>query len=786
MSIKTKLRGCAAFTLALSLALAVILAVTSQQTTRADAANRRSNELSRMMFDLNEATTGFMLRRESAAGERWLQQHEDLGLALASEHFRGEPERAVALELSQYHRELGDLFRRLLSLHEMRVRDRGLPPQTLELEERLMLDLSEVSRTMYQRSFALTNLSHEDIIQTHRNSLMLMMLMAVTLGLSIALILGMVVRSVVIPISLLQRGVQIVSGGNLDHKLKLTSHDEIGELARTFDQMTERLKTTTVSRDRLAEEIHRRQALEETLESLRVQHQLILNSAGEGIFGVDLGGCVTFVNPAAGAMFGSGIEELIGRRQHQTQHHSREDGAPYPESECPIHQVLLDGVTRHGQEEVFWRGDGSPFPVEYICAPLRDDAGKLFGAVVTFRDISQRKQLESQLLQAQKMESVGRLAGGVAHDFNNLLTAIIGYAQLGLNRLSPQDGLRRNLEEIQRSGERAAHLTAQLLAFSRRQVIEPRVVDLNQLIGETGHMLSRLIDASVAVEISLDRHPAPVKVDPVQFEQVLLNLVVNSQDAMPQGGRLGIVVDQTYLGEGDAARFPDLEYGDYVELRVSDTGVGMSQAVQAHIFEPFFTTKEQGKGTGLGLATCYGIVKQNGGQIAVESWEGVGSIFHIYLPRASEPLSLARTPGGHSSLPSGDEWVLLVEDEPAVRAMTTLVLREQGYHVLEAVNGEDALELVRVRDMVDRINLLMTDVVMPRMGGKELADRMKQIRPDIKVLFMSGYNDEVVNQHGIVAPEVEFLQKPTSLQLLARKVREVLDKGTPSLGFGLE
>jgi PAS domain S-box-containing protein len=406
--------------------------------------------------------------------------------------------------------------------------------------------------------------------------------------------------------------------------------------------------------------------------------------------------------------------------------------------------------------------------------PVRDAEGEITGVVGVAHDVTERKRLEEQLLQAQKMEAVGRLAGGVAHDFNNLLTAILGYTQMGMTKVSPDNQLGSYLQEINKAAIRASHLTSQLLAFSRRQVIEPRVIDLNDLILDMDRMLRRLIGEDVELVTVPARSLGHVKLDPGQMEQVLMNLAVNARDAMPDGGRLLIETSDLEVKEASALQHPGVDPGEYVMLTVTDTGVGMTEQVKERAFEPFFTTREMDKGTGLGLSTCYGIVAQNRGDILIDSGPGRGTTIKIYLPRVDEEADSPVRPIPRP-LPVGNETVLLVEDEPAVREMASEVLREQGYAVLAAANGDEALRVAEERR--DReIDLLVTDVVMPLMGGKELAQRIGEIHPTTPVLYTSGYPDDTVAQHGVLEEGTEFLPKPFGPHELTTKVRELLDR----------
>jgi CheY-like chemotaxis protein len=371
------------------------------------------------------------------------------------------------------------------------------------------------------------------------------------------------------------------------------------------------------------------------------------------------------------------------------------------------------------------------------------------------------------------MEAVGRLAGGVAHDFNNLLTVIQGHSELLLARLPADDPTRKEIDQIRKAGERAAGLTRQLLAFSRRQVLQARVLDLNEVAVDMEKMMHRLIGEDIELITRLGPEMPHVKADPGQLEQVIMNLAVNARDAMPDGGRLILETADTLLDEGFCRDHPPTRPGRYVMLALTDTGTGMTPETRAHLFEPFFTTKEKGKGTGLGLATVYGIVKQSGGYIWAESEPGKGSTFRIYLPPVDAPARSHEPRGGAPATIEGSETILLVEDEPVVRQLARRILEMNGYTVLEAGDVGDARRLCATHP--GPIQLLLTDVVMPVMSGRGLADALSGLRPGMRVLYMSGYTDDAVMRHGIQAEGVPFLQKPFTPQGLAAKVREVLD-----------
>ncbi len=493
-----------------------------------------------------------------------------------------------------------------------------------------------------------------------------------------------------------------------------------------------------------------------------------LESATDAVAITDHRLVIQWVNPSFCTLMGYSAAEALGCNVNAFRSGRAEDEGTY--------ENLWDTV-RAGQvwdgEAVGRRKDASLCLVGQTVMPVRDAAGRIASYVAVMRDVSQRRRLEAELRQAQKMEAVGRLSGGVAHDFNNILNVILGFGELLLKKLPAEDPLRRYSHEILKAAKRGASLTRQLLAFSRQQVLQPKVVDLNATIVDMEKMLSRLIGEDVELVSSLEPELGRVEVDPGQIEQVLMNLVVNARDAMPEGGTLTVETANVVLTEADAARHDsEAAPGPYVRMLVSDTGTGMDQATLSHMFEPFFTTKAVDRGTGLGLATVYGIVKQSRGYVSVRSALGHGTTFTILLPRISGERAGYQQCDEDAVAPAGRGTVLLVEDDDAARALWRELLEMLGYETLVAANGIDAIE--RASGYAGRIDVLLSDVVMPRLGGRELASRLREARPELRVVFMSGYTTDTVLRQGIAANEGAFLQKPFSARELAEKVRSAL------------
>lgn len=518
-----------------------------------------------------------------------------------------------------------------------------------------------------------------------------------------------------------------------------------------------------------------RRESQRSLERLHRSHRWILDSVDEGIYGMDSEGRITFANVAAARMLGVEADALVGVTGHDVFHHSLADGTPLSIDDCRIQATLRDGIPRRVADEVFWRADGKSFPVEYGAAQKRDDEGTSTGVVVVFHSIADRLSLEAQLRQSQKMESVGRLAGGIAHDFNNILSVIMFQAELAASVDGIPEIAREELSGILDAAQRAANLTRQLLLFSRKQVMLTRRLEVNDVVTGLVQMLQRIVPANVQLKLQL--HPVPLVVfaDASMLDQVLMNLTVNACDAMPTGGSLTISTTAIDVGPQRTQRNPEARAGRFVRLGVTDSGTGIPIEMQSRIFEPFFTTKEPGKGTGLGLATAFGIVKQHNGWLELTSDVGHGTRFDVFLPvidPASEPGEGRQM--DVVSAHSGNETILLAEDDEFVRRLTRLTLERAGYRVFDAADGVAAKRLWQAHR--GEIALLVTDLIMPGgVDGRELAARLRDDEPTLKMLFTSGYSASIAGRELTLDPGQRFLQKPSTPQAFLAAVRGCLD-----------
>jgi len=503
--------------------------------------------------------------------------------------------------------------------------------------------------------------------------------------------------------------------------------------------------------------------------AIRFQAQL-LNAVQQAVVATDPDGIVIFWNKFAENLYGWSAEEAVGQtiQELTPSPFLREHGAE---------------IVERGAAGGAWTGEflvqgksGKAFPALLTTSPVRDEHGTVLGFVTVSIDLTERRNLEEQFRQSQKMDAVGRLAGGIAHDFNNLLTVIRLNTEIIMDGLDPTDPRSEDVKQIRTAAERASGLTRQLLAFSRKQILQPRVLDMNSVVGNVEPMLRRLIGEDITITTTSSAR-GYIVADPGQLEQVLMNLVVNARDAMPQGGQITIETRSVELDEHYTSEHAPVIAGRYVMLAVGDNGIGMSRDTREHAFDPFFTTKEAGKGTGLGLATVYGIVKQSGGYVWIYSEPELGTTLKLYFPEVSSSAAFATIEPRTASTETrrGSETILLVEDEEAVRSLTSRILKKQGYRVMAAQHGREAMEIATREE--GRIDLVLTDVVMPGMNGRGLVERLTGIRPSIKSLYMSGYTDDDIIRRGFIEPSKSFLQKPFTSDALLQTVRKVLDEG---------
>ncbi len=574
-------------------------------------------------------------------------------------------------------------------------------------------------------------------------------------------VIGVIGISILITRSIqeLASGVEELEQGKWGRPLRVYSRDELGKLTESFNKMS-------------------RTIMEQQKEVSKYTQQLqtLSENAPFGMVMIDKDGSFEYINPRFRELFGYDSDDIPNGKTWFRKAY------PDPTYRHDVISTWMNDLESFKSGEKTQRTftvtckDGTEKIINFV--PVRLETGESLVACEDITDLKRSEEervvLQDQLRQSQKVEAIGHLAGGIAHDFNNLLTVIKGYSELSRVGLKEGDTLRDNIDEIQNAAERAASLTRQLLAFSRRQVMEMKVIDLNTLLRDLEKMLRRVIGEDIELVLPLTEDIERVMADVGQIEQVIMNLAVNARDAMPSGGNLTIETANVELDESYARTHIDVKPGHYVMLSVTDTGMGMTPEVRERIFEPFFTTKEKGKGTGLGLSTVYGIVQQSKGHIWVYSVQGRGTTFKIYLPRVDEPLEGIRKEVLKEELPRGNETILIVEDEEEVRKLAGKILVRQGYRILETFNGDEALVVCERRR--SPIHLMLADIVMPGMSGSELAKRLKPLYPEIKILYMSGYTDDAIVRHGVLEKGVNYIQKPFTMEGLARKVREELDK----------
>ncbi len=567
-----------------------------------------------------------------------------------------------------------------------------------------------------------------------------------------------IARSITRPIADLTQVAVKISKGDLSKKVEIKSKDETGILAKTLNKMT----------NNLIQDIKERRLAEEQAKKLKERLQIQIDRMPIGLIMLNTDFTVQSWNPSAEKIFGFTEVEAIGKKPHDFI--VPKDAQPHVDD---IWRRLLEGdMTAHSTNENITK-DGRTILCEWVNVPIKKDSETVMGVMSMVQDITERNQLEGQFRQAQKMEAIGRLTGGIAHDFNNILTGIIGYSDYLLMSQKYKDPIRKFVEEIKKAAERAASLTNKLLAFSRKQILQTKILNVNTLITDLEKMIQRIIGEDIMFISNLETGIGNIQADQAQIEQVIMNLIVNARDAMPKGGKLTIETANVTLDEEYTKSHVSVKPGSYIMIAVSDNGIGMDREIQEHIFDPFFTTKEQDKGTGLGLSTVYGIVKQSGGNIWLYSEAGHGTTFKIYLPKVEEKVVPASKHKVSLESLKGKETIMLVEDEDAVRAMMSLTLKHYGYNILETPSPLEALIICEKHK--EPIQMMVTDVILPEMNGRELAEKITSLYPEIKVIYISGYTDDVIVHHGMLDPDINFLEKPFTVSKLLSKIREVLD-----------
>jgi two-component system cell cycle sensor histidine kinase/response regulator CckA len=879
-----------------------------EQIKKTNEEHMRVHEIVQGVFELNILTDDYLLYHEKRSQAQWRLKHDSLTKLLSTLELTIPEKQSFLSKMIENHEGMKSLFSRLTSIFERRNFDRG-DTFNKELKNRLISQLLVKSQDMIYDAFQFEKKRHKELLVLQkRSNVFIMTLMFILLAIIVAnfFLIG---RSVVKPITKLHRDTEVIGKGNLDYKVGTESEDEVGQLSRAFDRMTENLKAITASRDELNKEIAERKMAEENLrrhqdhleelvkdrtEALREseeKYREVVETSVDGVISADSQMKVGVWNKGAEGIFGYTEEEMIGQslmkivpeRYKKEMENGfvefrksglgpvigktlelqgvRKDGTEIPvelsvssrkKNETHIATAIVRDITERKQAEDRLKGSeekyrsmmesmtdevyivSRDYRIEYmnpamvkkigydatgelcfkaihdldekcpwcnydliqqkkysdsnIVSPKDNRSYRLLNSPIIkedgtvsnltiYRDITDLKKMEAQLLHVQKMDAIGRLAGGIAHDLNNLLTIITGYAKFAQSDLGKDAPQYNDIIEILEAGQRAASLTRQLLAFSRKQVTQPEILNLNDILKGTEKILRRIIGEDIDLVSVFDSGLWNIEVDPGQMEQVLMNLAVNAKDAMLYGGELTIEtanmdLDEEYFRDHGVENTP----GPYVMLAVSDNGMGMDKETRSHIFEPFYTTKERGKGTGLGLSTVYGIIKQNKGYIWVYSEPGEGTSFKVYFPAME---------GNAGSVNKGDkiledrlkgtETILLVEDDERLRRMAQKIFKTHKYTVLAASNGDEALRLSGEHE--GPIHLLLTDVVMPGMSGKELAKQIESQRLKIKVLYMSGYTDNAIAHHGVLDKGINFIQKPFLPYDLVHKARKVLDQG---------
>jgi PAS domain S-box-containing protein len=723
-----------------------MLANTFMRVRQANSLEKRADEIVRNVFELTMLTNDYLIHRNARAEQQWQIKHRQLSGLIEQAKADGPQQVQLFKTMFQDHEIIRTLFLKLLDINKKP--EKRLNHIYKQLWNRLIGQIATTAQEIVAAAFRLSAMAKsERLFAQNQGGMIILVLMIALVAIIIinSLIFG---QSLAKPIIKLQQDIKKIGHGDLDHVVHSVSNDEIGDLAAAFNGMTSNLKK-----------------LHKNIKKSNERYNSLFNDALDMIHIVDDDGIIIDANPAEMTILGYTKEEFIGKHLCDITH------PDHKETTQSYFQKVLDGETIDIYETALLTKTGETVHVEVNAVPKKI-GGQGIRAVL--RNITERKRLERQLLHAQKMEAIGNLAGGVAHDFNNMLGVILGHTELMLTEMAPEDSNYENLEEVFKAAQRSADLTRQLLAFARKQTIEPIVLDLNGAVDGLLKMLKRLIGEDIELIWRPETDIWPVKMDPAQLDQILANLCVNARDAIPDVGRITIETENIMLDQAYCADHLGFQPGQYVMLAVSDNGCGMGKKIVDKIFEPFFTTKSLGKGSGLGLSTVYGIVKQNGGFINVYSEPGQGTSFKIFI-RVHEGGFAEKISVTAMENPMGEgETILLVEDEKGLLTMGQKLLETLKYDVVTATDPDEAMALAQKN--ANKIRLLITDVVMPVMSGKDLAERIKTLNPNIKVLFMSGYTANFIAHHGVLDQGVHFIAKPFSIKTLSTKIRKVLDQ----------